>query len=120
MSSSKPILVSRILEYSTILLLNYFQDTLAYVGIPEAWLEFDPNDVTLIKTKYVQLESNQVIETEPDQEIWVEPGKCSSEKNPMPIMLLPLDKLHITVQGHESEIVLTEIVTSMEMPMTET
>ena len=31
----------RILYNSTITLLNYFQDTLAYVGIPEYWLEWD-------------------------------------------------------------------------------
>ena len=35
------------MEYSTISMLAYYKDTLAYVGLSEAWLEWGSNDVTL-------------------------------------------------------------------------
>ena len=40
-------------------MLEYFRDTLANVGLPKAWLEYDSNCVTQIKNKYVRRESNQ-------------------------------------------------------------
>ena len=50
------------MEYSAILMLNYFEDTVANVGIPEAWLEWKFTDVTQIGKKYVkrEFESNRV------------------------------------------------------------
>ena len=41
----------RIVEYSTISVLEYFEDTLANVGIPEAFLEFSSNCVTQVENK---------------------------------------------------------------------
>ena len=46
------------MEYSTISMLNCFVDILANVGLPEAWLEWDSNDVTQIKDKSVKCEAN--------------------------------------------------------------
>ena len=57
---SKTILVLRIEEYSIISLLGYFEYTLDNVGLPEAWLEQDSNDVTKIENKCVKHESNQI------------------------------------------------------------
>ena len=42
------------MEYSTIVLLDYIEDTLANNGLPESWLECDSNNVTWIKKKYVK------------------------------------------------------------------
>ena len=50
----------RIVEYSTISVLEYFEDTLANVGLPEAWLRCDSNCVTRVENKYVRRESNQI------------------------------------------------------------
>ena len=50
----------RIVEYTTILVLEYFEDTLANVGLPEAWLRWDSNCATRVKNKYVRRESNQI------------------------------------------------------------
>ena len=55
-----PISIIRIVEYSTISVLEYFGDTLANVGLPEAWLECDSNFVTRIKNKYIGREYNQI------------------------------------------------------------
>ena len=38
--------------------MDYFEYTLANVGLPEAWLEWDSNDVTQIKDKSVKCEAN--------------------------------------------------------------
>ena len=51
--SPKPIWVLIIMEYSTISMLGYFEDTLTNVGLFEAWLEWDSNDVTRIENKFV-------------------------------------------------------------------
>ena len=48
------------MEYSIVLVLGYFEDTLANVGLPEAWLECDYNCVTQVENKYVRRESNQI------------------------------------------------------------
>ena len=55
-SFTKPIEVLIILEYSTIFLLDYFQQTLAYAVLPEYWLEWYLNDITQIKNKCMQKE----------------------------------------------------------------
>ena len=60
MFSPNIISIIRSVEYSTILVLEYFEDTLANVGLPEAWQEFDLNCVTRIKNEYVRRESNQI------------------------------------------------------------
>ena len=39
-------------------MLDYFEDTLTNVGLPDAWLEWKWNDMTRIKNKYVKRESN--------------------------------------------------------------
>ena len=44
------------MEYSTISMLNYCIDTLAYVGLPEVLLEWGLDDVTLIFKKIVELD----------------------------------------------------------------
>ena len=44
-------------------MLNYFEDTLANVRLPEAWLEWDSNDVTQIKNKRVKYDLNQTKKT---------------------------------------------------------
>ena len=36
--------------------LEYFEDTLANVGLPEAWLKCDSNCVTRVENKYVKCE----------------------------------------------------------------
>ena len=36
------------MEYSTISMLGYFEDTLSNMGLPEALLDCDSNDVTQI------------------------------------------------------------------------
>ena len=48
------------MEYSTISMLDYFKDTLANVGLPEVWLEWDSNDMTPIENKCVKHESNRI------------------------------------------------------------
>ena len=50
----------RIVEYSTISVLEYFGDTLSNVGLPEAWLECDMNGATRIGNKYVRRELNRI------------------------------------------------------------
>ena len=47
-SLPKPIWVFRIMEYSTISLLNYFRDTLAYVVLPCVWFDCDSNKYLFI------------------------------------------------------------------------
>ena len=59
-SSPKIIWVFRILEHFMILLLDYFLDTISYVGFPEAWLEWHSNFLTQTKHECIQRESNQV------------------------------------------------------------
>ena len=49
-----------IVEYSTILMLDYYKDTLENVGLPEALLEWDSNYVTRIENKYIKCELNQI------------------------------------------------------------
>ena len=39
----------RIVEYSTISVLEYFEENLTYVGLPKAWLECDLNCVTWVE-----------------------------------------------------------------------
>ena len=46
------------MEYSTISMLDDFQDTLTNLGIHEAWIKQEWNDVTQIKNKCVKCESN--------------------------------------------------------------
>ena len=58
--SPKNISVIIIVEYSTISMLEYFEDTLANVGLPEALLEWDSNYVTQIENKYIKCELNQI------------------------------------------------------------
>ena len=58
MSLPKIIWVFRILEHSTISLLNCFQGILACVRFSETWLEWDSNYVNIIKNKCVHQESN--------------------------------------------------------------
>ena len=49
------------MEYSTISTLDYFEDTLANVGLPEALLECDLNDVNRIGgVKSVKFGSNHI------------------------------------------------------------
>ena len=45
-------------------MLDYFEEDLANVGLPEAWLEFYSNDVTQIENKCVKRESNQIEKSE--------------------------------------------------------
>ena len=52
------------MEFSTISILDYLEDILANVGLPEAWLEWDSNDVTQIKDKSVKCEANLTEKTE--------------------------------------------------------
>ena len=59
MFSTNTISSIRIVEYSTVLVLEYFKDILANVGLPEAWLEWDSNFVTRIENKYFSCESNR-------------------------------------------------------------
>ena len=56
----KPIWVLIIVEYSTISTVDYFEDTLANVGLPEAWLEWYSNDVTQIKNKSIKRETRSI------------------------------------------------------------
>ena len=58
--SPNPISMIRIVKYSTISVLEYFEDTLANMGLPEALLECDSNRVTRVKNKYVRRESNRI------------------------------------------------------------
>ena len=55
-------------------MLDYFEDTLDNVGILEAWLEWDSNDVTKIEEKYVKCELNWTEKpwVESSQKLWVE------------------------------------------------
>ena len=55
-SSPKPIWVIIIVEYSTISMLNYFEDTLDNVGLPEAWLGRESNYLTQIVKKCIKSE----------------------------------------------------------------
>ena len=81
MFSPKTISVPRIVEYSTISMLDYFEDNLANVVLPEAWLECDSNDVTRIENNCVKHESiepkktwvkySQKLLVEYNQETWV-------------------------------------------------
>ena len=48
------------MEYSTISMLDYFEDTLANVGLPEAWMGWYSNGVTRIGKKIVNSESNRI------------------------------------------------------------
>ena len=50
----KIIWVIIIFVYSTILMSYYLEDTLANVGLPEAWLEFESNYMTQIKNNCVK------------------------------------------------------------------
>ena len=50
----------RIVEYSTISVLEYFKDNLVNVGIPEAWMRCDSNFVARDENKYVRRESNWI------------------------------------------------------------
>ena len=45
-----------------ILVLEYFRDPLANVGLLGVWLEYDSVCVTRIKNKYVRCESNRIEE----------------------------------------------------------
>ena len=56
----KTISVLRIVEYSTISMLGYFEDTLSNVGLPEAWLEWELYGVTQIENKCGKRETNQI------------------------------------------------------------
>ena len=62
-SLPNPIWVSIIVEYSTTLMLTYFQDTLAYVGLPEGSLEWDSNEFNLTENKYLHRELNLIVKT---------------------------------------------------------
>ena len=55
-----PISIIGIVEYSMISVLEYFGDTLANVGLPEAWLVCDWDCVNCIENKYVRHESNRI------------------------------------------------------------
>ena len=55
-----PISIIRIVEYSTISVLEYFEDTLANVGLPESLLKCDLNCVTRIENRCVRCESNRI------------------------------------------------------------
>ena len=48
------------MEYSAISVLEYFKDTLANMGLPEAWLECVLNCVNRVESKYVRRESNRI------------------------------------------------------------
>ena len=54
--SPKPIWVLIIVEYSTISLLYYFEDTLANMGLPESWLEWPLNNVTKFENGCIKRE----------------------------------------------------------------
>ena len=41
-------------------MLDYFEDTLVNVGLPEAYMEWVSNCVTWIKNKYVKCELNWI------------------------------------------------------------
>ena len=53
-----------IVEYSTISVLEYFGDTVANAGLPEAWLEYDSNCVTQIEINTLDVSR---MESEKDQ-----------------------------------------------------
>ena len=55
-----PISIIRIVEYSTISVLEYFRDILDNVGLPESRLESNYNFVTHIINKEVRCESNRI------------------------------------------------------------
>ena len=48
------------MKYTTILMLDYFEETLKNVGLPKAWLGYDSNHVTQNENKCVKLELNQI------------------------------------------------------------
>ena len=52
------------MEYSTISMMDYFYDTLANVGLPEAWLEWESNDPNQTENKCVKCESNLIKKAE--------------------------------------------------------
>ena len=52
----KTIWVLKFLEYSTISMLDSLEDNLTNVGLPEAWMECDSNDVTQIKNNCIKRE----------------------------------------------------------------
>ena len=58
--SCQKILAFRIVEYSTISMLDYFEYTLSNVGLPEDWLEWDSDYENRIENKYVKRELNQI------------------------------------------------------------
>ena len=41
--------------------MEYSEDALANMGLPESWLGFDSNCVTQIENKYVRRESNWIL-----------------------------------------------------------
>ena len=45
-------------------MLDYSEDNLANVGLPEAWLGCDLNDETQIENNYIKRESNQIKKTD--------------------------------------------------------
>ena len=59
-SLPKPILVLRIVKYSTISMLVYIKDTLTNVVIPEDWIKCESNDLTLIFKNCVKGESDPI------------------------------------------------------------
>ena len=61
MFSLNTISIIIIVEYSTISVLEYFEDTLTNVGLPESWLGWDSNYVTRIENKYISRESNRLL-----------------------------------------------------------
>ena len=63
----------RIVEYSTILMLDYFEDIMANLGLPEDLLLWDSNYMTWIKNNYIKHESDRIRKAwvESRQELWV-------------------------------------------------
>ena len=51
------------MEYYKISMCDYFKDTLANVGLPEAWLECEYSDTTQVKNKSIKCESNWIEKT---------------------------------------------------------
>ena len=48
------------MDYSTVLMLDYLEDTLTNVELPEVLLECDSNNVTQINNKCVKRDYNQI------------------------------------------------------------
>ena len=57
MFSTNTVSIIRIVEYSKISVLEFFEDTLANVGLTEAWLEWGFNFVTRIKKQLSLIKS---------------------------------------------------------------